>query len=73
MQFWNGYMNVKIFSNGYNKEKNQIYSKNQILIVYNNLSENYIKMKKLINLKFFSVLLLRDEQVEVNGIKFIEP
>ena len=66
-------MNVKIFSNGYNKEKYQIYSKNQILIVYNNLSENYIKMKKLINLKFFSVLLLRDEQVEVNGIKFIEP
>ena len=66
-------MNVKIFSNGYNKEKNQIYSKNQILIVYNNLSENYIKMKKLINLKIFSVLLLRDEQVEVNGIKFIEP
>ena len=32
-----------------------------------------LKMKKLINLKVFSVLLFHDEQLDVNGIKFIQP
>ena len=33
----------------------------------------YNKMKNLINLKVFSLILLHDEMLEVNGIKFIQP
>lgn len=33
----------------------------------------YNQMKKLINLKVFSLILLHDEKLEVNGIKFIQP